>query len=155
MKEKIIALIQESVGGCARYWAELIADHLIANGATLNKWIPVEERLPDPKEYDWVLGAVKTTECSLGDNWYLPPQIVECRNGKWWGDGDFPISALSCEVTHWMPLPELPKNEEEEYKRLLKQATDAFNASRNVFEKFKLYDEIVEYRKILKERYRK
>ena len=35
MKEKMIALIQDAVGGCSRYWAELIADNLIANGATL------------------------------------------------------------------------------------------------------------------------
>lgn len=69
------------------------------------KWISVKDKLPDPKEYDWVLGAVITLE----DRLYLPPQVVELRNGKWWGNDDFPISALNCEVTHWMPLPELPK----------------------------------------------
>lgn len=31
-KEKLIDMIQASVGGCARYWAEKIADHLLANG---------------------------------------------------------------------------------------------------------------------------
>lgn len=31
-REKLIALIQAAVGGCATYWAGLIADHLIANG---------------------------------------------------------------------------------------------------------------------------
>lgn len=31
-RERLIKLIQESVGGCARHWAELIADRLIANG---------------------------------------------------------------------------------------------------------------------------
>ena len=34
MRDKLIALIQNAVGGCARHWAELIADALIANGAT-------------------------------------------------------------------------------------------------------------------------
>ena len=38
MKEKLIQLIQDAVGGCSRYWAELIADNLIENGAN----IPVE-----------------------------------------------------------------------------------------------------------------
>ena len=32
MKDKLIELIQESVGGCARNWAEVIADHLLAEG---------------------------------------------------------------------------------------------------------------------------
>lgn len=31
-REKLIELIIESVQGCARYWAEIIADHLIENG---------------------------------------------------------------------------------------------------------------------------
>ena len=35
MREKLIELIQSAVGGCATYWASLIADHLIANGVTI------------------------------------------------------------------------------------------------------------------------
>ena len=31
-REKLIVLIMESVNGCARNWAEVIADHLIENG---------------------------------------------------------------------------------------------------------------------------
>lgn len=31
-REKLIALIQEAVGGCAYYWAARIADHLAENG---------------------------------------------------------------------------------------------------------------------------
>lgn len=32
MRDRLIELIQDSVGGCARYWAEIIADNLLANG---------------------------------------------------------------------------------------------------------------------------
>ena len=32
MRNKLIELIQESVDGCAEYWAGRIADHLITNG---------------------------------------------------------------------------------------------------------------------------
>lgn len=32
MKDRLIALIQDSVNGCAKHWAEIIADYLLANG---------------------------------------------------------------------------------------------------------------------------
>ena len=32
MRERLIELIQESVKGCARNWAEVIADYLLENG---------------------------------------------------------------------------------------------------------------------------
>ena len=31
-RERLIEIIQKSVGGCARNWAEVIADGLVANG---------------------------------------------------------------------------------------------------------------------------
>lgn len=35
VREKLVDIIQNSVGGCARHWAEIIADGLIANGVTV------------------------------------------------------------------------------------------------------------------------
>lgn len=35
MRDRMIGLIQSSVDGCARHWAEVIADCLIANGGIL------------------------------------------------------------------------------------------------------------------------
>ena len=35
MVNKLTKLIQQAVGGCAEYWAGLIAAHLIENGATI------------------------------------------------------------------------------------------------------------------------
>jgi hypothetical protein len=35
MRDRLIELIQSSVGGCARHWAEVIADHLLAAGCIL------------------------------------------------------------------------------------------------------------------------
>jgi hypothetical protein len=32
MRDRLIELIQDSVGGCARYWAETISDHLLSEG---------------------------------------------------------------------------------------------------------------------------
>lgn len=34
-REKLVELIIESVGGCAKYWAEEIADYLLAHGVNV------------------------------------------------------------------------------------------------------------------------
>ena len=46
VREKLVEIIQNSVGGCARYWAEVIADGLIAHGVTVREWMSVKEYLP-------------------------------------------------------------------------------------------------------------
>ena len=38
VREKLVEIIQNSVGGCARHWAEVIADGLIAHGVTVQEW---------------------------------------------------------------------------------------------------------------------
>ena len=46
-KDKLTDLIIESADGCARRLAEVIADHLIENGVTINKdsiWITNEDK---------------------------------------------------------------------------------------------------------------
>lgn len=35
MRERLIGLIQDSVDGCARHWAEVIADYLLENGVVV------------------------------------------------------------------------------------------------------------------------
>ena len=81
-----------------------------ANGVTVQKWIPVTERLPD-KQHDWVLA----TGILVPEDFYGVPHIAELRNGEWWDDsGDFPLIDLGVEVTHWMPLPEPPKEKDHE-----------------------------------------
>ena len=94
-----------------------MADHLIANGVTVQEWISVDDRLPEKD------GAYLVTTNSFGDRqsvklrwfakngenvdahdlagqkdvWYL--YDIEC--------GYVPINS----VTHWMPLPLPPKGE--------------------------------------------
>lgn len=36
-REKLIELIQNAVSGCAKHWAEIIADYLIANGVVIRE----------------------------------------------------------------------------------------------------------------------
>ena len=85
---------------------EYIADHLIDNGVTVQKWIPVAERLPDKNgEYlcRWVNKSVSDAEYestygSFG-YWF---NFWEDEYKDW----------ISYEgITHWMPLPDPPKGE--------------------------------------------
>ena len=86
VREKLVEIIQNSVGGCARHWAEVIADGLIANGVTVqedcqdcaeatqncivklqeqiselrsaHEWISVDDRLPQyTDEYNVTVGV--------------------------------------------------------------------------------------------------
>ena len=78
---------------CRKY---LQADHLIANGVTVQEWIPVSERLPkESGEYIVYCGEYDGI-CVL---YY---EILKTK-GKW--------GTKWKEITHWMPLPEPPKGE--------------------------------------------
>lgn len=96
--EKLVEIIQNSVGGCARHWAEVIADGLIANGVTVQEWISVDDRLPENGK-EGVLIALRWREVDIG--W--------CEDGRW--DSEFVNEYEDGEVTHWMPLPQPPKGE--------------------------------------------
>ena len=96
-REKLIKLLLKAGVGCDRLRAGEIADRMIAHGVTVQKWIPVTERLPE--EDDYYLCCVK---------YFLHPgrsyiNILEfCKNG--FREGHI----YSDEVTHWMPLPDAP-----------------------------------------------
>ena len=92
MREKLIELLDgvHSVVVSATDYGT-IADHLIANGVTVQEWISVKDRLPDETKDEYVLVV-----CD-----YHGKIKVETR--KMWH--------IDSVVTHWMPLPEPPKGE--------------------------------------------
>ena len=112
VREKIVEFIES-----ARYWgsntSEEIADNLIENGVTVQEWVSVEDRLPDEAGRYLVvkkriapdeLGGNRTDIVILRffvDNGFkMPTHIPDWINKE-----------INEEVTHWMPLPELPKGE--------------------------------------------
>lgn len=111
IREKLIEILEDPCGGL--YPACELADYLIANGVTVQEWISVKDRLPDNKEYDWVLAQV------VEDNGFMHiPTVMEYRQSKndwfeetygWLSDHNGAFT-----VTHWMPLPEPPKKEANE-----------------------------------------
>ena len=80
--------------------AERYADHLIANGVTIQEWIPVTERLP---EHDGrYLCNVKYF--SFQGSFY---QAILEYDKHGFQEGHI----YTDDVTHWMPLPTPPKGE--------------------------------------------
>lgn len=117
-KKKLIAIIREKenwlpqVGTLAGQTLRL-ADHLIANGVTFatdpnvgGKWIPVTKNLPQP--YVDVLVLRKNFD---GKGYFYAIDhvcIVDIDNmerSEWFTD----LLRWKSMVTHWMPLPEAPK----------------------------------------------
>lgn len=117
MRDKLIELLLEvdsvcEVGECCECVIEACyihraADHLIAHGVTfadvpdtnVGRWIPVSERLPEHSGLVLCI-ADGRTELKFWD--YI--------SKKWLGY--FYIDTPQ-NVTHWMPLPEAPKEGEE------------------------------------------
>ena len=108
-REKLIELLGDVqyLGGLE----EKVADHLIANGVTIQKWIPVTERLPEddlPKDT-----KRKMIRCLVYTNKGTVKPCVRQRwehfNGEmqpWMWNKD-----LYAKPTHWMPLPQSPEGE--------------------------------------------
>ena len=78
VREKLVLIIQNSVGGCARHWAEVIADGLVANGLTVQEWISAKDHTPteasmnnadkirsmsDEELAAWIAGMSTICEC--------------------------------------------------------------------------------------------
>lgn len=84
-----------------------VADYLLSNGVTVHEWISTKDRLPENETI--VL-------CWRGRRW-CEPEI--CTYGDLKGekcfyyidDCGFRMKCLRPSITHWMPLPEPPKEE--------------------------------------------
>lgn len=98
MRDKLIELLKKKYDHyCDQcgvnkqsHYIENLADYLIANGVTVQQWIPVSERLPET-EGDYL------TISDFGDyaiNYFNPEREI-------WG-----FEWRRNAVTHWMPMPE-------------------------------------------------
>ena len=90
-----------------------VADHLIANGVTVKQWIPVSERLPE--EPGHFLVVVKERYAFENDYSY-DTDVAHYRldggyiDGCWDTFCDWDEGQPYLHVTHWMPLPEPPRD---------------------------------------------
>ena len=109
VREKLIEIIQNSVGGCARHWAEVIADGLIDNGVTVQEWISVKDELP-PYNRDVLVYRPNMAMKILVDNyaWHYRDD-----NDEWYEDWALYGKDTNGNpaITHWEYLPQPPKGE--------------------------------------------
>ena len=75
-----------------------IADYLISNGVTVQEWISVKDRLPEPK---------KLVLCIWKDINGIHYGFSRYQHDNVW----YVSNEGMPEVTHWMELPQLPKGE--------------------------------------------
>ena len=110
MKQKILDLIiaAKRTGTETGSFVERLAEYLVANGVTVQEWIPVEERLPE------------TVPCSAGTAYSEAVNVLTSGRKvltaiydgtEFIADAEF-WEADGEEITHWtpvlLPLPEPP-----------------------------------------------
>ena len=120
MKQKILDLIiaAKRTDPETGSFAEWLAEYLVANGVTVQEWVPVTERLPEEREsiFAKMIGTPKEQPgmFAKGSGTVLVTVVYE--------DGSKGVTAMSTtdgkwrlgklhrakEVTHWMPFPEPP-----------------------------------------------
>lgn len=103
-REKLIGLFYENNVRCDQTIEKLVDDveDVIANGVTVQQWIPVSERLPKP--FVTVLVHIPTESPCPTVVWGFLTD-----SGLW--HANF-FDREKDEVTHWMPLPQPPKGEQ-------------------------------------------
>lgn len=119
-REKLIELIRcadyhpckgavKTIGSMfATEFIEDIASNLIANGVTVQKWIPVTERLPE----SYVSVLVLRQRFDDGGRLQKIEHIIPVYGGEfaWFMD----MASWKSKVTHWMPLPKWPEEQRKE-----------------------------------------
>ena len=114
VREKLVELLEPYMSGlaceyesgsceltsCRSCNARNIADHLIANGVTVQEWVSVDDRLPEEKVNCIV--HYKHAYCENDDYWAI---------GICFYDGEKFQLNPAYKVTHWMPIPQPPKGE--------------------------------------------
>lgn len=126
LREKLVELFNNhydccDIPDCEGNCRECIADYLIANGVTFadcleqkqatsdmktsdTKWISTVEYLPLPN-----IPVVVVRE-DTNEKQYLSVEMFETNDGEHWFWSNDDVSWRFI-VTHWMPLPSLPKGE--------------------------------------------
>ena len=112
VREKLVELLDRFVYD-EWYGNGDIAEKLISNGVTVQEWISVDDRLPDetgrylavkkriaPDELGGNRTDIVILRFFVDDGFRMPTHIPDWINEE-----------INEEVTHWLPLPKLPKGD--------------------------------------------
>ena len=113
VREKLVDLIIDAKRTDPKTgsFAEYLADHLIANGVTVQEWISVKDRLPETD------GIYIVCDCRLNGNQWIHTDGFRKASSSWcelhgmYYDDVYGRYSEQDKFTHWMPLPEPPKGE--------------------------------------------
>ena len=100
VREKLLELIAETIELYPSEREEL-ADGLIASGVTVQEWISVDDRLPEP--------FVSVLVHMPGEEPFPTVHEGFISNDGFWQSAMF--RREPGEVTHWQPMPQPPKGE--------------------------------------------
>ena len=108
-REKLVELINYARDSrTGQELSERIADHLIANGVTVQEWISVKEPPKEDGRYlvlnesEMIFDAEYSDYSGFG-YWRMDydPDTLALVDSEWYGLDD---------ITHWMPLPPAPED---------------------------------------------
>ena len=99
VREKLVELLDIIIQPGQKTLGE-IADHLIANGVTVQEWVSVRDKLPEDDSD--VLAYLR-----IGEESRICP--ANYAKGMWF-DWIF-NTPVTESITHWMPIPQPPKGE--------------------------------------------
>lgn len=107
LREKLVGLLMEK--GFGVEGASISADHLIANGVTLNQWISVEDEKPKRRGNYFIAYKFKGSDMRFFGEAMWHDDIPD--NGFVKGDHFSNEGMNGMYVTHWMEIPMPPKEE--------------------------------------------
>lgn len=104
VREKLVELLADLYRCDPAYYdvdARAIAQHLVDHAVAFQKWISVDDRLPE-------FGVSVLARCFYNGKWITLVCHTSKENfGEWYTDE----VCQGVKVTHWVPLPEPPKGE--------------------------------------------
>ena len=112
VREKLVELLDRFVYD-DWYSNGEIAEKLIANGVTVQEWISVDDRLPieEAKAHEQEWPGEYCEFLVMIEKGSLPTTLYYDLEENEWFRINTALERETYEVTHWMPLPELPKGE--------------------------------------------
>ena len=112
VREKLVGLLDRFVYD-DWYSNGEIAEKLIANGVTVQEWISVDDRLPieEAKAHEQEWPGEYCEFLVMIEKGSLPTTLYYDLEENEWFRINTALERETYEVTHWMPLPELPKGE--------------------------------------------